>query len=38
MDGEAGWWTSSVKVGMPPLARVKGVGTQDQKDEKEKSS
>ena len=24
MDGEAGWWTWSGKIGLPPLARVKG--------------
>ena len=27
MDGEAGWWTTS---GLPPLARVMGVGRQQQ--------
>ena len=26
MDGEAGWWTTSGKIGLPPLARVMGVG------------
>ena len=26
MDGEAGWWTTSGKIGFPPLTRVKGVG------------
>ena len=28
MDGEAGWWTTSGNIGLPPLARVMGVGTQ----------
>ena len=28
MDREAGWWTTSRKVGLPPLARVMGVGRQ----------
>ena len=29
MDGEAGWWTTSGKIGFSnPLARVKGVGRQ----------
>ena len=28
MDGEAGWWTTSGKIGLPPLARVMGVGRQ----------
>ena len=25
MDGKAGWWTTSRKIRLPPLARVKGV-------------
>ena len=25
MDGEAGWWTTSGNIGLPPLARVMGV-------------
>ena len=25
MDGKAGWWTTSRKIGLPSLARVKGV-------------
>ena len=29
-DGEAGWWTSSWKIVLHPLARVKGVGRQQQ--------
>ena len=28
MDGEAGWWTTSGYIGLPPLARVMGVGRQ----------
>ena len=28
MDGEAGWWTTSGNIGLPPLARVMGVGRQ----------
>ena len=30
MNGEAGWWTTSGKIGLPPptLARVMGVGRQ----------
>ena len=28
MDGEAGWWTTSGNMGLPPLARVMGVGRQ----------
>ena len=28
MDGEAGWWTTSRKIGPPPLARAKGMGRQ----------
>ena len=28
MDGEAGWWTTSRNIGLPPLARVMGVGRQ----------
>ena len=30
MDGEAGWWTTSGKIGLPPLTRIKGVGRQQQ--------
>ena len=30
MDGEAGWWTTSGKIGHLPLARVMGVGRQQQ--------
>ena len=30
MDGEAGWWTTSGNIGLPPLARVTGVGRQQQ--------
>ena len=30
MDGEAGWWTTSRNIGLPPLARVMGVGRQQQ--------
>ena len=30
MDGEVGWWTTSGKIGLPPLARVMGVGRQQQ--------
>ena len=26
MDGEAGWWTTSGNIGLPPLVRVMGVG------------
>ena len=28
--GEAGWWTTSGNIGLPPLARVMGVGRQQQ--------
>ena len=28
MDGEAGWWTTSGNIGLPPPARVMGVGRQ----------
>ena len=28
MDREAGWWTTSEKIRLPPLARVMGVGRQ----------
>ena len=28
MDGEAGWWTTSGNIGLPPLARDMGVGRQ----------
>ena len=30
MDGEAGWWTTIGNIGLPPLARVMGVGRQQQ--------
>ena len=30
MDGEASWWTTSGNIGLPPLARVMGVGRQQQ--------
>ena len=30
MDGEAGWWATSGNIGLPPLARVMGVGRQQQ--------
>ena len=30
MDGEVGWWTTSGKIGVLPLARVMGVGRQQQ--------
>ena len=30
MDGEAGWWTTSGKIGLTRLANVKGVGRQKQ--------
>ena len=30
MDGEASWWTTSRKIELSTLARVKGVGTQHQ--------
>ena len=32
MDGEAGWWTTSGNIGLPPLARAMGVGRQQQHD------
>ena len=28
LDGEAGWWTTSDKIGLPPLARVTRMGRQ----------
>ena len=28
MDGETVWWTTSGKIGLPPIARVMGVGRQ----------
>ena len=34
MDGEAGWWTTSGNIGLPPLARVMGVGRQQQHQKK----
>ena len=30
MDVEAGWWTTSGKIGLPTLARFMGVGRQQQ--------
>ena len=30
MGREAGWWTTSGRIGLPPLARVIGVGRQQQ--------
>ena len=30
MDEEAGWWATSGYIGLPPLARVMGVGRQQQ--------
>ena len=30
MDGEAGWWNTSENIGLLPLARVMGVGRQQQ--------
>ena len=30
IDGEAGWWTTSGNIGLPPLARAMGVGRQQQ--------
>ena len=30
MDGEAGWWTTSGKIVLPPLVRIMGVGRQQQ--------
>ena len=30
MDWEASWWTTSGNIGLPPLARVMGVGRQQQ--------
>ena len=30
MDGEAGWWTTRGNIGLPPQARVMGVGRQQQ--------
>ena len=30
MDGEAGWWTTSGNIVLPPPARVMGVGRQQQ--------
>ena len=32
MDGEAGWWTTSGNIGLPPLARAMGVGRQQHKE------
>ena len=36
MDGEAGWWTTSGNIGLPPLARVMGVGRQQQQAQRSK--
>ena len=33
MDGEAGWWTTSGNIGLPPLARAMGVGRQQHDEE-----
>ena len=33
IDGEAGWYTTSGKIGLSPLARVKGVDKQKQQKE-----
>ena len=30
MYGKAGWWTTSGNIGSPPLAKVMGVGSQQQ--------
>ena len=30
MDGEAGWWTTSGNIGLPPLVRVMGMDRQQQ--------
>ena len=30
MDGESGWWNTSGNIGLPSLARVMGVGRQQQ--------
>ena len=30
MDGESGWWTTSGNIGLRPLARVMGEGSQQQ--------
>ena len=35
MDREAGWWTTSGNVGLPPLARVMGVGRQQQQQDRD---
>ena len=32
MDGEADWWTTSGNIELTPLARVMGVGRQQQKE------
>ena len=37
MDGEAGWWTASGNIGLPPLARVMGVDRQQHHMEEEYS-
>ena len=31
MNGEAGWWATGGNIGLPPLARVMGVGRQQHK-------
>ena len=40
MDGEAGWWTTSGKIVLPPppLARVMGVGRQQQQQQEQHPS
>ena len=38
MDGEAGWWTTSGNIGLPPLARAMGVGRQQQPNATTKST
>ena len=38
MDGEAGWWTTSGNIELPPLARVMGVGRQQHNTPVEPSS
>ena len=38
MDGEAGWWTTSGNIGLPPLARAMGVGRQQQQEHSENNN
>ena len=38
MDGEAGWWTTSGNIGLHPLARVMGVGRQQEQLQKIENS